>query len=86
MLTYVTHSYDQMNGAQFTAAMADLPYNDVLESSKALLARKIPDHASTWLLGASFNHGPAWAASFATKYATGILKFYNNNQKEEASK
>ena len=23
-----------MNGAQFTAAMADLPYNDVLESSK----------------------------------------------------
>ena len=33
-LDILTHSYNQMNGEQFTAAMAELPYNQVLQSSK----------------------------------------------------
>ena len=70
-----------MNGAQFTAAMADLPYNDVLESSKHYWLEKFQIMRQ---------HGwcRLWSSvyQFRTKYATGILKFYNNNQKEEASK
>lgn len=81
-LDILTHSYNQMNGAQFTAAMADLPYNDVLESSKHYWLEKFQIMRQ---------HGwcRLWSSvggQFRTKYATGILKFYNDNQKEEASK
>ena len=81
-LDILTHSYNQMNGAQFTAAMADLPYNDVLESSKHYWLEKFQIMRK---------HGwcRLWSSvggQFRTKYATGILKFYNDNQTKKESK
>lgn len=80
-LDILTHSYNQMNGAQFTAAMADLPYNDVLESSKHYWLEKFQ-------IMRKYGWCRLWSSvggQFRTKYATGILKFYNDNQKEEAA-
>ena len=81
-LDILTHSYNQMNGAQFTAAMLDLPYNDVLESSKNYWLEKFQIMRK---------HGwcrlwPSVGGQFRTNYATGILNFYNDNQTKKESK
>ena len=81
-LDILTHSYNQMNGEQFTAAMADLPYNQVLQSSKHY-----------WLEKFRIMRDDGWCrlwcsvgGQFRTKYAKGILNFYNSNQTKEGSK
>jgi len=81
-LDILTHSYNQMNGAQFTAAMADLPYNDVLDSSKHYWLEKFQ-------IMRQYGWCRLWSSvggQFRAKYVKGILKFYNDNQTKKASK
>lgn len=71
-LDILTHCYNQMNGEQFTAAINDMPYNDVLESSKYY-----------WLEKFQIMREAGWCRLWSSvggqtreQYAAGILKFF----------